>query len=120
MPRTKKNTVDAAFAVEHEARPMAKLEQMDNITKDVLMAQALGYGCHYGRFKADYPHTREDTEKPVQVPENGRFARCPICKKTFYTTSKRRKYCEDICLEKANSVRDREHIRRKKEQAQAQ
>ena len=32
---------------------------MDNLDKDIRMAEKLGYGVHYGAFKADYPNTKE-------------------------------------------------------------
>ena len=38
---------------------------MDNLDKDITLARKLGYGAQYGKFKADYPNTRE--VKPIRI-----------------------------------------------------
>ena len=35
-----------------------KRKKPDNIDLDVRRAELLGYGIHYGRYKADYPNTK--------------------------------------------------------------
>lgn len=32
---------------------------LDNLERDVVAAMRLGYGVHYGAYKADHPHTRD-------------------------------------------------------------
>ena len=40
---------------------------MDNLARDVALAEKLGYGCHYGRFKAVYPNTMDKSIEEILV-----------------------------------------------------
>lgn len=84
---------------------------LDNLTRDVLAAEALGYGCHYGDYKADYPNTR-DTPLPVKSEP---MKTCPTCGKSFPSNGKTRPaYCSPVCQKKMNSIRTAEKYREKK------
>ena len=55
---------------------------MDNLDRDIREAQRLGYGVHYGNYKADHPHTREvpaDVAQAVPV----KIRTCKRCGKEF-------------------------------------
>lgn len=62
----------------------------DNLSKDVIAAQRLGYGIHYGHYKADHPYTKEgdDTRE---------YARCLECGRLFYPLRKNHVYCSQPC-----------------------
>lgn len=60
---------------------------MDNLDKDIRMAEKLGYGVHYGAFKADYPNTREKTPEQID-PE---LQPCLWCGMLFRKDQGRRK-----------------------------
>ncbi len=93
----------------------------DNIDLDVIDALAIGYGCQYGRFKADHPLTKDANEprlaakkkKPAEPkpprPPRQRFRNytkvCKCCGVTFTTTSKGRVYCDTTCRRKAERKR---------------
>lgn len=84
---------------------------LDNLTRDVLAAEALGYGCHYGDYKADYPNTR-DTPLPVRT-EN--MKTCPGCGKHFPSNGKPRPvYCSMSCQQRINAIRTATKYREKK------
>lgn len=53
---------------------------MDNLDRDIREAQRLGYGVHYGRYKADHPHTRED---PLDVARPMKLRTCKQCGKEY-------------------------------------
>ena len=93
----------------------------DNIDLDVMDALAMGYGCQYGRYKADHPLTKDANEarlaakkkKPAE-PKPPRKQRirftnytkvCKCCGITFTTTSKGRVYCSSTCRGKAEYKR---------------
>ena len=73
---------------------------MDHLDRDVKRALELGYGVHYGRYKADYPHTRDldeaEEEKPVPTKA------CVECGTEFPLTHKNKKYCSEECYRKHN------------------
>lgn len=75
---------------------MAK-RQPDNLDKDVAMALKLGYGVHYGAYKADHPHTRE--KEPEEILDQSRFGLCLNCGKRFSKCGRgyRKLYCDDVC-----------------------
>ena len=54
-----------------------KQKNPDNLDLDVRRAQLLGYGIHYGRYKADHPNTKQyETEPPEpqdKVPQHERL-----------------------------------------------
>ena len=72
---------------------------MDNLEKDVAAAMRLGYGVHYGRYKADYPKTKEDTGADPYIRE------CRYCGKRFRAAGLRngKLYCDDWCRDAYNS-----------------
>ena len=94
----------------------------DSIEMDMLEAERLGYGVHYGQYKVDHPHTKEaneaklhpknkqqpQVEKPRKVYEKV----CPVCGKTFTTLCNMRVYCGDVCKWKNDGIRYREKKQR--------
>ena len=82
---------------------------------DMQQCEALGYGCHYGNYKADHPNTRAEFERLTDAPppkkqvDPGRYERtCVQCGKTFYLSNKTRVlYCSPDCRLKANSEREK-------------
>lgn len=81
---------------------------MDNLSRDVREAMRLGYGVHYGRYKADYPYTADHS---VENPEQkAQIIRCKHCGREFEQMHKNRQYCSDECkeLEKEKCRRQRE------------
>lgn len=76
------------------------MAEIDNLTRDVLAAEAAGYGPWYGRFIADHGHTAIDTPAPVEAPR--KTAVCPLCGQEFVQKVKwPRKYCGPECQERA-------------------
>lgn len=95
---------------------------MDNLARDVRMAEKLGYGCHYGWYKADHPHTADLTdeeilglpvkrEKKKPVAKGPEMTVCLWCGESFPTSVYGRKYCNDDC--KRNAVEKRKREREK-------
>lgn len=96
----------------------------DNLDLDVIDALAQGYGCQYGRFKADHPFTKDANEarlaakkkKPAEPkpprPPRPRFRNytkvCKCCGITFTATNKGRVYCSSTCRSKASNERARQ------------
>lgn len=86
----------------------------DNLTLDVLDAERLGYGPHYGNYKADHPNTAEANrarlgDKPKRQPKAKRVYEffCLGCGCKFTTTNLKRRYCGDGCKSKTNGVKFR-------------
>lgn len=92
---------------------------LDNIERDVIAAMRLGYGVHYGHYKADHPHTRENPQLPVPKPEPEKpveaeqDAVCVFCGKMYIRNHGCRKYCSDECLKKAARARERNYYIKK-------
>lgn len=82
----------------------------DNLDLDVGDALRLGYGCHYGNFKADHPETREANEARLKKPKPQTKLHplfevcCAGCGKKFTTDNPRRRYCDDTCKIKRDSA----------------
>ena len=76
---------------------------MDNLDKDVAMAMKLGYGVRYGRYKADYPNTRE--KEPEVILDESKFGTCRNCGRRFSKVGRgyRKLYCDDVCRMQYNS-----------------
>lgn len=72
-----------------------KKRKPDNLDLDVRRAELLGYGPHYGRYKADYPKT-----KPDIVPDDLNTQACPVCG-TRFRPRKKQKYCCERCRQAA-------------------
>ena len=79
---------------------MAKKREPDNIDRDCMRAMALGYGVHYGRFKADYPHTADRDEVVPQYPPRI----CPQCGTEFLPGRDNQKYCSEECKYEFNRI----------------
>ena len=98
---------------------------LDNIDLDVIDAQALGYGCHYGDFKADHPFTKDANEarlaKPKRKPQPHKVYEfyCRGCGAKFTTENKKRRYCTDACKKiKENTNYQAKQAEKKKEEIQ--
>lgn len=65
----------------------------DNLDLDSRRALELGFGVHYGDYKAVYPHTREMPEPEKEVPMES----CLECGTLFPATRRGRKFCSDNC-----------------------
>ena len=95
----------------------------DNIDLDMEEAERLGYGVHYGRYKADHPNTKEAREarlypkkKQPQVQPRKMYDKvCPVCGMRFSTPVQARVYCTDACKWKNDGIRYRE--KKQKEEA---
>ena len=81
---------------------------MDNISRDMLRAKALGYGCHYGKYKADHPdpvpeqpQPKKETEQPTKI--------CRFCGQEFTdgTRNANARYCDVQCYRQANAQRNK-------------
>lgn len=103
-------------------KPKKPGKHLDNLTRDVLEAERLGYGCHYGRYKADHPHTPTAAPAPRRAPEKDkthiseRPRTCAMCGKTFYSSNPRPlKYCGPECAYEANQMHGKERYRRHRE-----
>lgn len=69
---------------------------MTNLDKDLAMMEKLGYGPHYGAYKADYPHTME--KQPDEILHDHNFRPCRNCGAMMRLDRGRRKlYCDDFC-----------------------
>lgn len=90
---------------------MARKRKLDNIERDVIRAERLGYGCHYGRYNADHPYTR--VEEPEEIPEGAPSRICEHCGKLYGMAgrSHNSKFCSDACYYQA--ARKRAAIMRK-------
>lgn len=85
---------------------------MDNLDRDIREAKRLGYGVHYGRYKADYPHTRE---VPLDVARPVKLRNCKKCGKEYAYdhTNGLGYFCSESCkkqhYEKINSEAQRRY-----------
>lgn len=91
---------------------------MDNLTRDVIRAKALGYGCHYGKYKADHPNRA--AEIPVKEREPERTKICQNCGNEFSLDGRKAntKYCCTFCYNQANAKRAFQRAREKAGTAQ--
>ena len=81
---------------------------MDNIEKDVAAALRLGYGCRYGRYKVDYPHTAVRIVEAVPEPEDDEPPRyCRHCGKEFSPNTGHQIFCTDECRLERKRLRNR-------------
>lgn len=72
--------------------------QMDNLTRDCVRAKALGYGCHYGKYKADHPQPTPN-RKSIEVEEDDPPI-CPSCGMRFYPKRRGQIYCGTQCQQR--------------------
>lgn len=68
---------------------------MDNLARDVREALRLGYGVHYGHYKADHPHTADHSVEPD--PPKYPPRKCKECEMEFIPTRRDQRYCTDDC-----------------------
>lgn len=69
-----------------------KKTEPDPLTRDVLAAEAAGFGPWYGRYIAAFGHTGPAAGKTVEK----RGVVCQLCGVTFYVSDNlRRKYCPE-------------------------
>lgn len=99
-------TSRSRFGSERAARPAAPKTLLDY---DMQRANALGYGCHYGDYKADHPNTRGEFERTTEAAQRADpdavLVTCPHCGKEFVRGRYRRKYCSDECQKKFNTAK---------------
>lgn len=77
---------------------MKEVIPLDNLTRDVLEAERLGYGCHYGNYKADHPHTRPAADALIIEPEKPEEIRiCKHCGTSFVRQRNLRDFCSGVC-----------------------
>lgn len=81
---------------------------------DMQRAEDLGYGCQYGRYKADHPNTRGEFESLTgsparrKVDPGRRECICARCGGRFYNTGHvQKKYCSPECKKEADNERYR-------------
>lgn len=76
-----------------------KQKNPDNLDLDVRRAQLLGYGIHYGRYKADHPNTKCENTEPPEQQEESKFRVCPVCGKRFPIGKRQgcKRYCSNEC-----------------------
>lgn len=87
----------------------------DALEVDVLRMEQLGYGCHYGNYRADHPHTKAENEAwleemkatPKKKPGRVREAVCKGCGKTFLTDKKQRLWCDELCRQQHEHAKRR-------------
>lgn len=82
---------------------------------DAQQAEALGYGCHYGKYKADHPNTELEFERLTKTPARPKVAPdryervCARCGATFYTTQNvQKKYCSPECKHEVEREKERQ------------
>ena len=80
----------------------------DNLDLDVIDAQAMGYGVHYGQFKADHPFTKDANEaRLAPTPKSKQKVyefTCRGCGEKFTTTIALQRYCGENCKAKKNNA----------------
>ena len=93
---------------------------MDNLDKDLAEMRRLGY-TSYGRYKLDYPNTKQPTQKKSrQLAPPVEYRRvCAFCGNEFVTTNHRTMYCSDDCKERGIRRRYNERQREKKKKPKA-
>lgn len=91
----KKDMTKARFCKE---RTLKKEIPKTLLDYDMQRADALGYGCHYGDYKADNPNTRAEYERLTEA-QGGELATCPWCGQQFKKAVGRgpKKFCSEAC-----------------------
>lgn len=86
-----------------------KKKELDNIDLDSIRAMELGYGIHYGRYKADYPKTAvEIVVKDPKVRER----QCKRCESVFQPVRGNQIFCCMECREKWGAAHKGEKTKR--------
>lgn len=87
-------------------------KEMDNLTRDVLAAEAAGFGPWYGRYIAAFGHTGPPEPKKIER----KIAVCAFCGKDFFQQPKHpKKYCSPECRELVRRRQNEDAARKKKE-----
>lgn len=87
---------------------------MDKISQIMKLAQACGYGPHYGKFVADHPELLERDAQIPAVGPNAKVYNCAFCGTEFYRNDKKaQRYCSEQCKQDANNARAREKAKQK-------
>lgn len=81
-----------------------KQKNPDNLDMDVRRAKILGYGIHYGRYKADRPNTKCENTEAHESQEESKFRVCPVCGNRFKIGKQQgcKRYCSDECYKEQN------------------
>lgn len=78
---------------------------MTNLDKDIRRAEKLGYGVHYGAYKADHPNTKEPEPQEIDP----RVKACRHCGRLFREDrGHRRIFCNDDCRIQHNAQKEYE------------
>lgn len=70
---------------------------MDNLARDCIEMKRLGYGCHYGKYKADHPSPVAHREEFFFDEEEDDTAVCPTCGIRFRPIRCSQIYCGALC-----------------------
>ena len=87
---------------------MAKGKELDHLTQDALAAQAAGKS--YGQYKGlQYEQVLQGKRPAPEIPDKNTGTRkiCPHCGVQFTCACRQRKYCSDVCKERADGARRR-------------
>lgn len=95
------------FGTEKTAQPAAPKTLLEY---DLQRANALGYGCHYGDYKADHPNTRGEFERLTETTRRAatsvKLGTCLHCGKEFEQGQYHRKYCSAECQKRFNTAKN--------------
>lgn len=86
---------------------------LDAIDRDMIEAERLGYGVHYGWYKADHPQTKETYQLEEtrthrrRAPGKLYTITCEICGKEFQSENSRKKTCSPKCRSQISSMKTR-------------
>ena len=84
---------------------------MDRLEMDSVLMEKMGYGIHYGKYKADHPRTEELAHFLQGKPEEKKS--CAFCGREFKSNDRRKIYCNDDCKVRAREKRKQESKRAK-------
>ena len=77
---------------------MAKKNELDKLSLDMIECEKAGYGCRYGKWKAMQPNVK-DNQKDDVLPKG--WALCEHCGKPFKKHDSRQRYCDIYCRTEA-------------------
>lgn len=100
-------TPRSRFGSERTAKPATPKTLLDY---DTQRAEALGYGFHYGDYKADHPNTRWEFERLTETTRRAdtsvKLLTCPYCGKEFEQGQYHRKYCSAECQRRFSTAKN--------------
>jgi hypothetical protein len=90
-------------------RNRKKSRPIDHLDYDTRRAMELGYGCQYGRYKADHPNTRAEYERQTENKPKRTVTRkvltCKLCGGQFFKRNgSKQLYCSPECKERAHQL----------------